>query len=59
MFCAIVLFVNVLPKKAGNEFQGVSHVPTNFWTRGDTTSIATTVFVINTNFMVTLLPGNK
>jgi len=36
------------------------HVPINFWPRGeDTIPIAPTVFMINTNLMVTLLPGNK
>jgi len=50
----------VLSKKARNHFQeGRGNVHTNIWTRGDPISKVHTVFVINTNFVVTLLLGNK
>jgi len=52
--------MNVLSKKAGNEFHwDVGHVSTKFWTRGYTMFMVPTVFVININFNVTSLPGNK
>jgi len=53
--------INVLPKKARNEFQkDGGHVPTNFWRRDHTIYIVPLVFVIKIqNFMATLLPGNN
>jgi len=45
--------INELPKNAWNKFQGAClHQPLD---KGDTTSNVPTVFVTNTNFMVTLL----